>query len=157
MLKLNTTSDNVGGVTRIVAIPTNAFRSISFNYLTRRRSLTLLSTDGCIDIECNRNEEVSDDCTSSQDGLSYLHQLQGKIFSLDVDRLGILDTLLQGSWLLLVRNGNGINKLYGSVDVPLRFTFNANSGRLRNGGSVTSYTFQSTQPKPAVLIDYHSL
>lgn len=157
MLKLSTTADNVGGVVRLVAIPASAFRSISFNILTRRRSLTLFSTDGCIDIECNRNEDVSDESSSSSEGLSYIHQVHGKIYSLDFERKNLLDRLLNGSWLVLATNGNGVNKLYGSVDVPLRFVYNSVSGSMKSVGSVTSYTFMSTQSKPALVIDSHPL
>ncbi len=157
MLKLSTTSDNVGGVTRIVAIPVSSFRRVTFNVITRRRSLTLYDISNCIEIECNRSEEASDECSDNNEGLSYIHQLHGKIFSLDGERLGLVNVLARGHWILLVRDGNGVYKLFGSVDVPLNFTYRNATGQHRSGSSALSYTFQSTQPEPAVIIDSHPL
>ena len=152
MHKLATSPDNVGGVARIVAIPVYSFTKVSFNYITRRRTLSLSSTDDCIEIECNRNEEVSDNQNSNDEGITYLHQLTGKIFSLDMVRNSYLDILSQGKWLLLVTTSNNITRLYGSPDTPLVFTYKDTSGKHKASSSV-QYTFSSSQRRPALLID----
>lgn len=153
MLKLSTHPDNVGGVSRVVAIPTSAFRRMFFNFITRHRSLVLTSTADCIEIECNRNEEVSDTQQTSDDGIFYNHQFKGKIFSLDIEREDILNRLVNGSWLLLVTSCNGVMKLYGSTDVPLRFTYTQTFGKYGSAPQSVSYQFASTQARPAVIID----
>lgn len=153
MLKLNTSPDNVGGVARVIAIPVSAFRKIRVGLLTRHTSLTLNSIDDCIEIECNRNEEVSDQQQTSDSGISYLHQFSGKIFSLDFEREDILRRLTNGGWLLLVTSCNNIMKLYGSTDVPLRFSYRSQFGKYKSTPQRIEYTFSSTQPRPAILID----
>lgn len=153
MLTLQTHHENVGGVARVVAIPTNAFSKMYFNFLTRRRSLVLTSTTNCIEIECNRNEEVSDAQQTSDEGIFYNHQFKGKIFSLDIEREDILQRLINGKWLLLVTSANGVMKLYGSTDVPLQFTYTQTFGKYGSAPQSVSYQFASTQARPAVIID----
>lgn len=153
MFQLKTTFDNVGGVTRCVAIPLSDFGQVKTSRLLESRTLTLRSTDNCIDIECNRSEHFSYALSASDDGSAYNHSFAGSIFTLDGNRELLLDKLSRQQWLLFVRTSNGQQYLLGTEDVPLTFSYTDSSGRYGREKAKIDYSFAALESEPALIID----
>lgn len=154
MITLRTQPSNIGGIAQMVAIPVEAFRSKKVNPQTGKASLTLNSLDRCIDIECNGQENYSDQQTSTDDGILYHHLVQGVIFSEQIAHERILPVLQNGAWLVLVKTRNGQSFLLGTPQVPLTFTSSDRSGKYKNSPAAIEYQFGAMEAEGAFLITY---
>lgn len=156
MKKLESTYDNVGGISSIYAIPAALLDHVSYNAASNMRTFTLSSNDGVIQIDGHRAGDFSEESTISDEGTEYNVQISGKIFTTSKDRESIIDELSNGSWYVLHRDCNGQMRLSGTPDIPLLFTYNENTGQ-HGSSSMLTYRFSAIEARQSLRIDVSPL
>lgn len=159
MEKIGFDFENVGGLAECYAIPVNVFKRIRVDYLRGLRNLELKDRSSVIAIPM-----YADDSFSHKEEKK--HAAAGDYWEVDIEGLvpkwckgveGQLEVLDRGEWLVLSRDNNGTVRLSGSVDVPLWFESERNTGMGYSDRNGTTFHFTGNQPKPSMTLDMDDL
>ena len=145
--------DNLHGISNMYAVPTASVYQCVQNPMTGAVTLTLTNSTDVIQIPIYQGDRFKTD---------EVHQLADGGDCWDVKISGIIpkrcalnenviQTLERGEWLVLAQDANGVIVMYGSTDVPLKFTHSrssGSSGKLNGSG----FSFSAREPAPSMVL-----
>ena len=144
MKRLNKPSDNLGGLLSIWAVPPKDI-SISFN------SVSFFTTDNIIEIYCSPGS-ISFTEKESQEkyGLGYKNVLNAFIPKDSPEVQSIINSMSGRKWVVVFLDQNEQFKVAGTPEIPLRVSFDLDTGSDtpdRNGHAISFYGTQSSKAK----------
>lgn len=144
MKHLNKPSDNLGGLLSIWAVPPSDIY-ISFNVVS------FLTTDNIIEIYCSPGS-ISFTEKESQEkyGLGYKNELKAFIPKDSPDTQAIINDMSNRKWVVILLDQNEQFKVAGTPEIPLRVSFDLETGADtpdRNGHSISFYGTQIGKAK----------
>ena len=145
--------DNVHGIANMYAVPAAAVSKCERNPMTGDVILRLTGSDDVIEIPTYQGDRFKTE---------EVHQLTDGGDCWDVKISGIIpkrcalnenviQTLERGEWLVLAQDANGVIVMYGSKDVPLKFTHSRSSG---SSGELngSAFVFSAKESAPSVVL-----
>ncbi len=144
MKQLNKPSDNLGGLLSIWAIPPDDI-TISFNTANFR------TTANIIEMYCSP-ESISFTEKESQEnyGLGYKNELNAFIPKDSPKTQAIINDMIGRKWVIIMLDQNEYYKVAGTPEIPLRVSFDLDSGADtpdRNGHTVSFYGNQISKAR----------
>ena len=144
MKHLNKPSDNLGGLLFIWAVPPDDL-SISLNVVS------FLTTDNIIEIYCSPGS-ISFTEKESQEkyGLGYKNELNAFIPKDSPEVQAIINSMSGRKWIVVFLDQNEQFKVVGTPEIPLRVSFDLDTGSDtpdRNGHSISFYGTQTSKAK----------
>lgn len=147
MKQLNKPSDNLGGLLSVWAVPptdiTAGFNSVSFT-----------TTDNIIAMYCSPGSlSFTEKETNEKPGKVYKTELKGFIPKDSFQVLQLINSMSGRKWVIIMMDQNEQYKVAGTAEIPLRVSFDLDTGsdtRERNGHTVSFY---GTQTSKARFID----
>ena len=146
--------DNLPGIANMYAIPVDNFISVTKDN-SGQDQISLKDSENAIMIPIIKNESFSftENSEITDAGITYTPEISGIIPHNRLVNVPLIDELIDGEWLLLFQDSNGSCYLAGSVEVPLRFTYKAQTNAI-NG---IKFTFTSVQSERAKILNTSSL
>ena len=144
MKHLNKPSDNLGGLLAIWAVPP-ADLSISFY------GVSFFTTDNIIELYCSPGS-ISFTEKESQEkyGLGYKNELNAFIPKDTLETMAIINQMIGRKWVVILLDQNEQFKVAGTPKIPLRVSFDLDTGADtpdRNGHSISFYGTQTSKAK----------
>jgi hypothetical protein len=144
MKHLSKPSDNLGGLLFIWAVPPDDL-SISLNVVS------FLTTDNIIEIYCSPGS-ISFTEKESQEkyGLGYKNELNAFIPKDSPESQAIINSMTGRKWIVAFLDQNQQFKVAGTPEIPLRVSFDLDTGSDtpdRNGHSISFYGTQTSKAK----------
>lgn len=145
--------DNVHGIANMYAVPAAAVSKCERNPMTGDVILRLTGSDDVIEIPTYQGDHFKTE---------EVHQLTDGGDCWDVKVSGIIpkrsalnEAVIQklecGEWIVLTQDANGEIVIYGTTDVPLKFTHSRSSGS--NGElNGSTFTFSAKEPAPSMVL-----
>ena len=154
MKRVNFDFDNIGGLSKVFAIPPDSFVRIRTDYVDNTKSLELRRRENIIEIPIYADDTFSytEEQLDSDAGDGYSILIEGVIPKHSNINNKVVEDLERGVWLILTEDNNGVVRLSGDDNVKLKFISNKTTGKkatIRNG---ISFTLQCVQEDPSVLI-----
>ena len=144
MKHLNKPSDNMGGLLSIWAVPPSNI-TISFN------AVSFLSTDNIIEMYCSPGSiSFTEKAIQEKYGLGYKNEINAFIPKDSEEIQSIIDDMTGRKWVVILLDQNEIFKVAGTPEIPLRVSFDLDTGTDtpdRNGHSISFYGIQTTKAK----------
>jgi hypothetical protein len=144
MKRLNKPSDNLGGLLSIWAVPSKDI-SICFN------TVSFFSTDNIIEIYCSPGS-ISFTEKESQEkyGLGYKNEFNAFIPKDSPEVQSIINSMSGRKWVIIFLDQNEQFKVAGTPEIPLRVSFDLDTGSDtpdRNGHLISFYGTQTSKAK----------
>lgn len=143
--------DNRPGLARMYAIPPESFRRLRYDYNRSVKHLEVVGRTNIIEIPifADNSFAVSEKQSSADGGNLWEVSISGYIPKNENSH--IVELLERGDWLVICQDQNGTVKLYGTVEIPLRFLSDKSSGSpsVMNG---IRFTFSSKESEPSVTL-----
>jgi len=144
MKRLNKPSDNLGGLLSIWAVPP-ADIYIGFN------AVSFFTTDNIIELYCSPGS-ISFTEKESQEiyGLGYKNELNAFIPKDSPEVQAIINSMSGRKWIVVFLDQNEQFKVVGTPEIPLRVSFDLDTGSDtpdRNGHSISFYGTQTSKAK----------
>ena len=144
MKHLNKPSDNLGGLLSIWAVPPDDI-TISFNTANFR------TTANIIEIYCSPGSiSFTEKETQEKYGLGYKNELNAFIPKDSPETLAIINDMCRRKWVVILLDQNEHFKVAGTPEIPLRVSFDLDTGADtpdRNGHSISFYGTQTAKAK----------
>ena len=146
MKHLNKPSDNLGGLLFIWAVPPDDI-SIGFN------AVSFFSTDNIIELYCSPGS-ISFTEKESQEkyGLGYKNEINAFIPKDSPETQAIINDMIGRKWVVILLDQNEQFKLAGTPEIPLRVSFDLDTGADTPDRNVHSISFYGTQTSKAKFI-----
>lgn len=143
--------DNRPGLARILVIPPKSFRRLRYDYIMSIQHLEVVDRANIIEIPifADNSFAVSEKQSSADGGDLWDVNISGCIPK--NENTHIVELLERGDWLVICQDQNGTVKLYGTVDVPLRFLSDKSSGSPSAMNGIR-FTFSAKEPEPSVTL-----
>ena len=145
--------DNLHGIANMYAVPVGCVNKCVRNPMTGDVILNLTNSDDVIEIPIYQGDSFKTE---------EVHQLADGGDGWDVKVSGIIpkrcslnenviQTLERGEWIVLAQDANGVIVLYGSIEVPLKFTHSRSSG---SSGDIngSKFTFSAIESAPSLVL-----
>ena len=144
MKHLNKPTDNLGGLLKLWAVPPDDI-TISFNTANFR------STANIIEMYCSTGS-ISFTEKESQEkyGLGYKNELNAFIPKDSPEVQAIINDMSNRKWVVILLDQNEQFKVAGTPEIPLRVSFDLDTGADtpdRNGHSISFYGTQTSKAK----------
>ena len=144
MKYLNKPSDNLGGLLSIWAVPPSDI-TISFN------AVSFFTTDNIIEMSCSPGS-ISFTETQVQEkyGLGYKNELNAFIPKDSPEVQSIINDMIGRKWIVVFLDQNEQFKVAGTPEIPLRVSFDLDTGADtpdRNGHSISFYGTQTEKSR----------
>lgn len=146
--------DNIPGISLMYAIPVAALVRLDRNPVNGQTAMLLTGLDDIIDIPVLAGDSFQ---------VSEIHSLAdgGELWDISISGFipkryqlseNTIRTLEQGDWFTMVRDANGVITLFGSSDIPLKFSHSRNTGNSteRNG---SRFIMKAKQSQPSVILN----
>lgn len=145
---------NLGGISKIYAIPPSSFFRVRTNYTKGLKYLDLRNTGDIIDIYCT-DETVSFTEEKSQPSAGSLYNpiISGVIPRSNSLNQQQLTRLESGVWLLLFIDNNDNLRLSGNEQNQLVFNRNEATGATLVTRNQITFTFEGFQSQPSCFIE----
>lgn len=144
MKQLNKPSDNLGGLISIWAVPP-ADVNIGFN------NVNLLSTDNIIELYCSPGSlSLTEKETNEKPGKLYKTELNAFIPKDSLEVLQLITTMSGRKWVVILLDQNEQFKVAGTPEIPLRVSFDLDTGSdtmERNGHTISFYGTQLSKAR----------
>lgn len=146
--------DNVGGITRVYAIPVTSFLRLRKDYINEKQYLEVRRRTDIVAIPVYADSSFSFNETQSQEegGDLWTVEITGLIPKRSRLNEITVRILERGEWLVLLQDCNGDIVLAGTTEMPLRFSSARTTGTETeiNGNR---FTFAGVEPDPSVIVD----
>ena len=144
MKHLNKPSDNLGGLLAIWAVPP-ADIYIGFN------AVSFFTTENIIEMYCSPGS-ISFTEKESQEkyGLGYKNEINAFIPKDSPETQAIINDMIGRKWVVILLDQNEQFKLAGTPEIPLRVSFDLDTGADtpdRNGHAVSFYGIQTSKAR----------
>ena len=144
MKHLKKTADNLGGLIAIWAVPP-ADISIGFN------TVSFYTTDNIIALYCSPGSlSFSEKTTKEKMGTVYQAEISAFIPKDTPESQSVIHALTGRKWVVILLDQNEYYKVSGTPEIPLRVSFDLDTGTDtpdRNGHSVTFYGTQTEKAR----------
>jgi len=144
MKQLNKPSDNLGGLLTIWAVPPSDLL-ISFN------AISFLSTENIIQLYCSTGSlSFSEKETEESLGKVYQTEINAFVPKDSPEAQDIIQEMSRRKWVIIILDQNEQFKIAGTPKIPLRVSFNLNTGsdtQDRNGHTVSFFGNQISKAK----------
>ena len=144
MKHLNKPSDNLGGLLKLWAVPPDDI-TISFNTANFR------STANIIEMYCSPGSISFTEKESQENyGLGYKNELNAFIPKDSPETQAIINDMTGRKWVVILLDQNEQFKVAGTPEIPLRVSFDLDTGADtpdRNGHSISFYGTQTSKAK----------
>ena len=144
MKHLNKPSDNLGGLLKIWAVPPDDI-TISFNTANFR------TTANIIEMYCSPGSiSFTEKETQEKYGLGYKNEINAFIPKDSPETQPIINDMIGRKWVVILLDQNEQFKLAGTPEIPLRVSFDLDTGADtpdRNGHSISFYGTQTSKAK----------
>lgn len=156
MIKAELGADNLGGVSRLVAIGGSAFRRIRTSYPSMKKYLEVISSDEVIEItDVFFDHNVKEDMSITDTGYLYNVICSGAMLCCP-ENAAIANKLYHEScrdgWIVLSVDSLGRGRVYGSKGHRLYFESSFDSGTAPSDTSKITFTFSGELPDPPVSV-----
>ncbi|KAA6352408.1 hypothetical protein EZS27_000358 [termite gut metagenome] len=146
--------DNIGGISRLYAIPVSSFVRIRKDYVKNLNYLECRDLFSIIEIPVYTDNTFSftENQTFDTPGDGYNIEISGiipKMMPVNSSDIGLLE---RGEWYVLCEDRNGNVKFSGDENVRLKFTSRKESGAAFIDHNQISFTFSCLQENPSVDI-----
>ena len=144
MKHLNKPSDNLGGILKIWAIPPDDI-IIGFNtanFITTANIIEMYCSPGSISFTEKESQEKY--------GLGYKNEINAFIPKDSPEVQSIINDMTGRKWVVILLDQNEQYKVAGTPEIPLRVSFDLDTGSDtpdRNGHSVSFYGTQTSKAK----------
>lgn len=154
MKRIETTTDRMGGLNAVYAIPLSSFGDLELDYATGRYAITLSSTDGVYVLPTDGGEACSFKELHDRDdnGDYWQPVVSGVIPAPGADNAIDIEALERGEWLVLAEDGMGNLRLCGDADVQLTFATDADTGVVAAERNQVAYTFTGKLGHPSHIL-----
>ena len=154
MKRISFSTDNVGGLATIIAIPVADFNRVKTDFTTGKKYTSVASLDQVIELPVVNDTSCSFDekHVLEDGGETYAVTIQGVIPRNETEAK-LINTLERGEWLVLHMDRNGICILSGTKDVPLFFASNRQSGASTAATNGNAFVFSGQEPAPSVVVE----
>ena len=144
MKHLNKPSDNLGGLLKIWAVPPDDI-VIGFNTTNFR------TTANIIEMYCSPGSmSFTEKETQEKYGLGYKNEINAFIPKDSPETQAIINDMIGRKWVVIILDQNQLFKVAGTPEIPLRVSFDLDTGSDtsdRNGHSISFYGTQSSKAK----------
>jgi len=144
MKHLNKPSDNLGGLLSIWAVPPSDIY-ISFN------AVSFFTTENIIEMYCSPGSiSFTEKATQEKYGLGYKNQLNAFIPKDSPEVQSIINDMSRRKWVVILLDQNEQFKVAGTPEIPLRVSFDLDTGIDTpdcNGHSISFYGTQTSKAK----------
>lgn len=144
MKQLNKPSDNLGGLLKIWAVPPDDI-TVSFN------TANFKTTANIIEMYCSPGSISFTEKESQENyGLGYKNELNAFIPKDSPEVQAIINDMIGRKWVVIMLDQNEYYKVAGNPEIPLRVSFDLDSGADtpdRNGHSISFYGTQISKAK----------
>jgi hypothetical protein len=144
MKHLNKPSDNLGGLLAIWAVPPEDI-VIGFN------TANFKSTANIIEMYCSPGSiSFTEAVTQEKYGLGYKNEINAFIPKDSPEVQAIINDMTGRKWVIILLDQNQQFKVAGTPEIPLRISFDLNTGADtpdRNGHSISFYAVQTSKAK----------
>ena len=146
MKHLNKPSDNLGGLLKIWAVPPRDI-FISFN------AVSFFTTDNIIEMYCSLGS-ISFTEKESQEkyGLGYKNELNAFIPKDSSETLALINDMIGRKWVVIMLDQNEYYKVAGTPEIPLRVSFDLDTGADTADRNCHTVSFYGTQISKAKFI-----
>ncbi len=144
MKHLNKPSDNLGGLLLIWAVPPT-------DIIVSLNSVDFLSTQNIFEIYCTLGSmSFTEKEVQEKYGTAYKNELNAFIPKDSLEVLKIINEMSGRKWVVVMMDQNGYFKVAGTPEIPLRVSFDLDTGADtadRNGHSISFYGTQTSKAK----------
>ena len=144
MKHLNKPSDNLGGLLAIWAVPPT-------DIIVSLNSVDFLSTQNIIEIYCTPGSlSFTEKESQEKYGTAFKNELNAFIPKDSPDVLRIINQMSGRKWVVILLDQNEQFKVAGTPEIPLRVSFDLDTGADtpdRNGHSISFYGTQTSKAK----------
>lgn len=145
--------DNLHGISNMYAVPVASVSKCEQNLMTGDVILRLNNSDDVVEIpiyqgDSFKTEEVHQ---LADGGDCWDVKISGIIPKRCALNENVIQTLERGEWMVITQDANGVIVLYGSTDVPLKFTHSrssGSSGELNGSG----FSFSARESAPSMVL-----
>lgn len=159
MKKLIFDFENIGGVSRLFAIPPSSFERIRRDYVTGLNYIECKTHANIIEIPIYAdgtfyfNENQSFEAA----GDTYVVEIGGVIPKQMVQSAVDIERLERGSWYVLLQDMNGEVRLSGDEQVKMKFLTKKSTGTSAVSRNQIAFTFTCQQENPSVYIELDNI
>jgi hypothetical protein len=147
--------ENVGGLRHCYAIPVASFQGTEVDIVTNLHQLReLVSPEDVIAIPMYADDTFSfGEEDDEEDG--------NKVYDVNIDgiipKAGLnpllIEKLSRGEWIVLSEDNNGIIRLSGTKEIPLRCKTTSATGTTYTDRSETAFRFHAVEMQPSLLME----
>ena len=145
--------DNLYGISNIYAVPTSSISKCQQNPMTGDVLITLTNSDDVIEIPVYQGDRfrTEENHRLADGGDCWDVKVSGIIPKRCSLNENVIQTLERGEWIVLAQDANGVIVLYGSTEVPLKFTHSRSSG---SSGDIngSKFTFSAIESAPSMVL-----
>ena len=155
MKKIEFDFENVGGLCEIYAVPKGCFRKVGHDWAKGTRTAYLRNREQIIAIPMWADDtfQFVENKDESDGGTYYDVLISGIIPKQEATNEHLVEELERGEWVVLSRDNNGIIRLSGSDEVPLRFNSQKDTGVAFASRNGIGFTFTGKQPVGSIIVD----
>jgi hypothetical protein len=144
---------NLGGVSKLYAIPPALLEAVTHNYTKKESYLNLTNTDDMIEIYCTIDTILfSEEKSQQSSGGAYNIEISGVIPKANELNQEQLDRLESEYWLVLFEDNNGNIRLSGDEESHLIFNRTDNTGKGMAARNQVDFTFSGMQSHSSYFI-----
>lgn len=154
MKRLEITCGNVGGVAKAYAVPVDEFVGINVNRLTGKFTVSIEEGGNLIELAVPEGAISFRETGSEGDnGKMYDVAIDVDVPNNNKDNDSIIDTLVNGQWLLIFQDSNGIVRLAGTKSIPLSCIEDNTTGRNHEEYSKNTLNFHAVEYRRSLVLD----
>ena len=159
MKSINFDFDNLGGLSKIYAIPPSSFVRIRTDYDDNTRSLELRRRDGIIEIPlyCDDSFLFSEELLDNDAGDGYSVSIEGVIPKHSLMNSRDIEILERGSWYILSEDSNGTVRLSGDENVLMKFITKKSTGKKPGSRNGINFLVSCVQQDPSILLNVEDI
>lgn len=147
MKQLNKPADNMGGLIKIWAIPSD-------QVTVSGKTVTIASTDNVYELYFSpETMQHSEPAEQTDAGTHYNTTVKGFAPGITEDLEAALEYMDRRKWVVLFIDGNGYYKLAGSKENPLRLTTNVDTGQITSDRAGCEFIFFGKTLARAKFVD----
>jgi len=147
MKQLNKPSDNMGGLLKIWAVPPSVISIVS-------NTVSFSTTDAIVEMYCSPGSmSFSEKQAEGKPGISYKTELNAFVPKDTPEAQAIIDDMSRRKWVVVYMDQNELCKVVGTVDNPVRVSFDLGTGADTSEKNGHTVSFYGVQVNKAIFID----
>lgn len=155
MKKLIFDFENIGGVSRLFAIPPSSFERIRRDYVAKMNYLECKNMADIMEIPIYADGTFyfNEDQSFEAAGDTYAVEIGGVIPKMMMGNASDIECLERGTWYVLLQDMNGEVRLSGDEQVKMKFLTKKGTGNSAVNRNQIAFTFTCRQENPSVYLE----